>query len=164
MKYLIKTICSKRFALINEDKEVATLNYKGWSMTKSEIIPINGEIFNLESVSMLKSKFQLKQKGQVILNYEMNWRGHFLIRSKFENVQNNFIFKSKGFWGNTYVLTDEKENQLVEIVPQFSWRGFKTNYVIETTPNFEKMIHNDVLLLILVHCIRYYMTMVAVVM
>lgn len=163
MKFTIKETDCRKLQLIDENKEIAQLNYKGWSSVKSEISLPKGEIFILDSKSMWKSEFQLKQGEKSILICTMNWSGNFLIKSNFDAAEKNFTFKSKGFWGKSYVLVDEKGNQLAEITTNYSWKGFKTEYTIETTADFDNLTHNTILMLIMVHCIRYYMTMVAVI-
>lgn len=163
MNYIIKERSYKNLILTLEEKELASLNYKGWNAATSEIILNNGEKFNIESESLWRSSFELKQNKKVLLHFHMNLGGTLVIKSTVSDHAIDFTMKSKGFWGKSYVLLDKNGNQLAEITPNYSWKTFKNQYAIQTAPVFDAAALHDVLLLIMAYYVRYYIAMVSAV-
>ncbi|TGD59118.1 hypothetical protein [Flavobacterium humi] len=161
MNYTIKERSWKKIILTQGEKELGSLDYIGWSSAKCEINLHNGEKFSIDPKSFWKSSFELKQNGKTLLEYAMNFGGTFAFKSSVNDPDVAFTMKSKGFWGKSYVILDKKGDQMAQIMLGYSWKTFKSQYDIQTVPAFDALPLRDVLVLSMVHGIRYFTAMAA---
>lgn len=98
----------------------------------------------------------LKDNENILLNFKMNWNLNIMINTKFENIENHYIFKNIGVLSSIYSLLDSKERELLVIQPEFEWRKLNYSYNIKTSTTFDKFENKDILLLSTIHCINYY--------
>jgi hypothetical protein len=59
------------------------------------------------------------------------------------------------------VLKDRMEHDILEVYPHFDWKHFSYEYKIAADSNFDMIRNKEVLLLTVIHCANYYMSMMA---
>lgn len=165
-EYRANSANTKNFSLISDNKEVGELLYKKWYSFEAEIVLTNGQQYQLESKGFWDSKIELKQGDEVLLDIKMGWKG-IVIKNYFDKKEKHFLLKQKGLLGNKFVLIDENEEPFMVAESNFKWNKLNFDYQIETNRSFDFFTDNDnknLLLLTVLHCINYYITiMIAVV-
>lgn len=67
----------------------------------------------------------------------------------------------KGLLSSQFVLIDTEKNELLVTKTDFKWNKLNFDYVIETSTDFDKFDNKELMLLTTLHCINYYMTIIA---
>ena len=62
--------------------------------------------------------------------------------------------------GSKFVLIDTEKRELMVAEADFKWNKLNYDYIIVTTQNFDYFNHKELLLLSILNCINYYMTIV----
>ena len=154
-QYSVHSGSSKKFTLIVDNKQVGELLYKKWHSFDADILLNNGQKYQLESKGFWDSKIELKQGNEVLLDYKMGWKG-IIVKHYFGRKEKRFLLKQKGFPADKFVLLDEDKEQYVIVESEFKRRKFNYDYRIETTRRFDSFDNQDLLLLTLLHSIKYY--------
>jgi hypothetical protein len=93
----------------------------------------------------------------------MNWNGEIVIQTYFDGVKDGFLFKHRGIFKDSFVLTDQQGTELFVMKPHLKWSTLNYEYQIITSESFEVLSNKEILLLNSLHCANYYMSMIAVV-
>ena len=96
---------------------------------------------------------------KVILQFTMNWDGNIVMNIYFNDIEKNYTFSHKGFFRESFVLTDEKGSELLMMKPHVQWRSLNYEYQVYTSEILETFVEKNILLLISLHCSNYYMAM-----
>ncbi|TAH20724.1 MAG: hypothetical protein EAZ08_04890 [Cytophagales bacterium] len=157
-QYKVKSNCKRNFSLIQNEKILGNLTYQGWFSLKSDILLADNSKYQIvyQEDFFLRTKMILKDNENILLNFKMNWNLNIMINTKFENIENHYIFKNIGVLSSIYSLLDSKERELLVIQPEFEWRKLNYSYNIKTSTTFDKFENKDILLLSTIHCINYY--------
>lgn len=102
----------------------------------------------------------MQQDDKTLAELKMTWKG-VVIKTKFDNKEQNYLLKAKTFLNRKYVLIDTDKNELVLADTDFQWKKLRCDYDITTTDEFEKLDNKEVLLFVILHGINYYQTIVA---
>ena len=124
----------------------------------SKII-VEGKTYQLEPVGFWNSKIELKDGEKKLLEFKMSWKG-IIIKTFFENEQKSYLLKLKGLLSNKFILIDTDNKELLAAETDFKWNKLNMDYNIETTNELENLPNKELLLLTILHCINYYMTMI----
>ncbi|GAB3692387.1 hypothetical protein GCM10027592_11280 [Spirosoma flavus] len=85
-------------------------------------------------------------KGDIMFN----WKGNILIR--LQNTSDkwvNYRLKTRGFWEFRFVLEDEQQTPLLQLIPSFKWSQMGYNYQIDFTDTFSPAVNSDLITLLL---------------
>ncbi|MCX8524552.1 hypothetical protein OF897_11570 [Chryseobacterium formosus] len=104
---------------------------------------------------------EVKDGKNVILKFAMNWDGNIVLNTYLNDVEKNYTFSHKGFFRESFVLTDEKGSELLVMNPNIQWRSLIYEYQITTSEILETFEEKNILLLISLHCANNYMSMMA---
>lgn len=151
---------NKNFHLVSNNKALGELIYKKWYSFDAEIVKPEGESYRLEPKGFWDSKVELKDNTSTLLEFKMGWKG-IIIRSLLNGREETFLFKFRGLLSNRFSLLDTNNEELLVAETSFNWSKITFDYSIETTQIFDDFDNKELLLLTIVHCINYYMTMVA---
>ena len=151
---------SHNFILTFDNQNVGELVYKKWYSFSAEIRMTEGTKYQLEPKGFWDSKIELKDDTQTLLEFKMGWKG-IIIKSLFNDREEVFLLKLKGLLSNKFVLLDTNDEELMAAETSFKWSRFNFDYNIETTPVFDNFENKELLLLTILHCINYYLTIVA---
>ncbi|TGE06592.1 hypothetical protein [Hymenobacter fodinae] len=162
-EYLVKANGTREFHLLAADTQVGVLHYPEWYTLKADVQLANGSAYQVEPRGFWGTTLELKDQQTVLLSFKMNWSGDIIIKSKLDASAKVLVFKSKSVLKHTYVLHDKEGRELLTIQPDFQWSKLNYNYTITTTPDFEQVESQALLLLMAVHCANYFMTMLATV-
>ena len=159
-QYKANATNSHNFTLRFDYQKVGELVYKKWYSFSAEIQMTDGTKYQLEPTGFWDSKIELKDDTQTLLEFKMGWKG-IIIKTLFNESEEVFLLKLKGLLSNKFVLLDTNDEELMAAETSFKWSKFNFDYNIETTPVFDNFENKELLLLTILHCINYYITIVA---
>ncbi len=150
---------AKNFSLTFENQRKGELIYTKWYSFNAEIVMPDGTKYQLKPSGFWDSKIELKNDTETLLEFKMSWKG-IMIKTFFENENATYLLKLSGLFNNKFVLIDTDKNELMVAETDFKWSKLNWDYTIETTNQFDNISNKELLLLTILHCINYYMTMV----
>ena len=150
----------RNFSLTRNKETVGELIYKKWYSFTAEILMPDGAKYGLEPKGFWESKIELKDGDTTLLEFKMGWRG-IVIKTFLANKEASFLLKASGLLSRKFVLLNTDKEELLAAEADFKWSKFNYDYTIETTEAFERFDQKEALLLTILHCINYYMTMIA---
>ena len=159
-QYKANATNSHNFSLTFDNQKVGELVYKKWYSFSAEIQLTDGSKYQLEPTGFWDSKIELKDDTQTLLEFKMGWKG-IIIKTLFNDSEEVFLLKLKGLLSNKFVLLDTNDEELMAAETSFKWSKLNFDYNIETTQVFDKFENKELLLLTILHCINYYITIVA---
>lgn len=159
-QYNANSTNSQNFSLTSYNEIKGELIYKKWYSFSAEILLANGTKYQLEPKGFWDSKIELKDDIKTLLEFKMGWKG-IIIKTFFDNKEDVFLVKLNSILGNKFVLLDTQETELLTAETDFKWNKFNYDYNIETTRNFDNFDKKELLLLTILHCINYYMTIIS---
>lgn len=157
--YKANSTNSRNFSLIFEDQSKGELIYAKWYSFNAEIAMPDGTTYQLKPAGFWDSKIELKKDEATLLEFKMSWKG-IMIKTFFEHESVTYLLKLSGFFNNKFILIDTDKNELMAAETDFKWNKLNWDYTIETTQQLDDLDNKELLLLTILHCINYYMTMV----
>ncbi|MBK8633717.1 MAG: hypothetical protein IPN72_09210 [Saprospiraceae bacterium] len=158
--YKANSTNSQNFELSIDGKKIGELIYKKWYSFQAEIQMINGRHYALEPKGFWDSKIELIDGSNTILDFKMGWKG-IIIRTFFNNKEETYLLSLKGILRTKFILFDTDKRELMAAETDFKWNKLNYDYDIETSSDFEKLVNKELLLLTILHCINYYITIVS---
>ncbi|MDR6403301.1 MULTISPECIES: hypothetical protein [Chryseobacterium] len=157
-EYQAKSINSLYFEVTNNDKLIGKLIYKNWFKFSAEIEILNSK-YQIEPKGFWGTTVELRDGGNVLLKFTMNWNGDIVVHTYFNNIEKDYVFKYRGIFKDSFALTDEHGTELLIMKPNFKWNSLNYEYQITTTDAFENFSQKGTLLINSLHCANYYMSM-----
>lgn len=161
-EYYAKSNNSLSFEVTHDDWLVGKLTYKNWFSFNAEIETL-GHSYQVEPKGFWGTTIELKDNERVLLKFRMNWNGEIVVQTYFDGVKEGFLFKHRGIFKDSFVLTDQHGTELFVMKPHLKWSTLNYEYQITASESFEVLSHKEILLLNSLHCANYYMSMIAVV-
>ena len=158
--YKANSTNAHNFSLTLDNQAIGELIYKKWYSFDAEIQMAGGKKYQLEPKGFWASKIELKDETQILLEFKMGWNG-IIIKTLFNNKEETYLLKLKGLLSANFVLLDTEKVELMAAEANFKWSTFNYDYNIETSEKFDNLDNRALLLLTILHCINYYMTIVA---
>ncbi len=161
-EYYAKSNSSLSFEVEKDDQSIGKLIYTNWFSFKAEMVTL-GHSYKVEPKGFWGTTIELKDHERVLLKFRMNWNGEIVIQTYFDGVKDGFLFKHRGIFKDSFVLTDQQGTELFVMKPHLKWNTLNYEYQIITSESFEVLYNKEILLLNSLHCANYYMSMIAVV-
>jgi len=159
MEYQAKSTNAKSFQLMKSDELVAYLNYKNWFKFNAEIVFVNRSVYQIEPKGFWETKVELRDGENVLLNFQMNWKGEIIIQAFVEDLEQRCFFRHRGFFKESFELTNQERTKLLVMKPQLKWKKMNYEYQISTSDAFEALPSKEILLMSSLHCANCYMYM-----
>ncbi|MDI5897795.1 hypothetical protein [Flavobacterium yafengii] len=158
-QYKANSTNSKSFSLTIENTRIGELNYTKWYSFKAEIQLADNSNYQLEPKGFWDSKIELKKAEKTLLEFKMGWKG-ILITTNFNESKKKYLLKLKGLLSNRFILIDAEENEILTVDTDFKWSKLNFDYTIETSTELDNMENKELMLLTILHCINYYLTII----
>ncbi len=149
----IKAHNHRAFTAFEGETVMGTLVYPKWYSEKAEITLDKDTVFKVVAKSFWKATQQVFRDKEVFLDIKANWKGGYVI-TKPGDPERPYIFKAKGWFNNGYLLTNYKDEVLLEITLNFSWKKIAQDYAAICYENFGSEELDRVLLLLSAHFFR----------
>jgi hypothetical protein len=159
-QYRANSTNSQNFILTFENEKVGELVYKKWYSFDAEILMTDGKKFQLEPKGFWDSKIELKEEAETLLEFKLGWKG-IVIKTFFDNNEKHFLLKLKGLLSNKFILIDNDNEEYLVAETDFKWSKLNFDYNIEITQKFDNLDNKEIILLTILHCMNYYMTIIA---
>lgn len=141
------------YTAVYNDALIGRIEYPKWySMNKAIITLADDSVFNLEPKGFWQSKQQLSKGNAVLLDVKNTWKGYSL--TKPIDPERPFKFQHQGVFKSGYALLNYKEELVLKIVPNFSWKKFNMSYIITCEDTFGNDEFEQLLVLLSVHYLR----------
>ena len=158
-QYKANSTDSRNFSLTLENSKIGELKYSEWYSFKAEIQLADNSNYQLEPKGFWDSTIELKKAEKTLLEFKMGWKG-ILIKTNFNDNEKNYLLKLKGLLSSKFILIDAEENEILAVETAFKWRKLNYDYNIETSTEFDNMENKELMLLTILHCINYYLTVI----
>jgi hypothetical protein len=145
-----KSIDKKTFQLTDNGQQLGELTYESIFSHKAEIKLANSDLYEVKPVGIFGTSITVTKNGAEIVNLKMNWRGQIVFA--FEKGQ-EFIFKAKSSFINTFIIEDKAGEKLLQFDPKFNWSRFTYNYDIL----FDKKPEDMLFVLLGIYASNYYL-------
>ena len=160
-EYYAKSSNSLTFEITKEEKLIGKLAYTSWFKFNAVIEIANGKIYQVEPKGFWGTTIELKDQERVLLKFRMNWNGEIVVQTYFDGVKNGYLFKHRGIFKESFVLTDQNGVELMIIKPHLKWTSMNYEYQITTSDAYETLPEKEIVLINALHCANYYMSMMA---
>ena len=161
-EYYAKSNNSLSFEVTGADQPVGKLTYKSWFSFNAEIEALDHS-YHIEPKGFWGTTIELKDHDRVLLKFRMNWNGEIVIQTYFDGIKSGYLFKHRGIFKDSFVLTDQHGTELFVMKPHLKWNTLNYEYQITTSESFDILSNKEILLLNALHCANYYMSMITVV-
>ncbi|WP_373331029.1 hypothetical protein [Salmonirosea aquatica] len=135
------------------------MKYTTWYSFKAEIQLADYSTYQLEPKGFWDQKIELRREEETLLEFKMGWKG-IVIETNFNGREKNYLLKLKGLLSSRFILIDSEENEVLAVDTDFKWSKLNFEYNIETTIEFDTVKNKDLMLLTILHCINYYLTVI----
>ncbi|MBE4949317.1 hypothetical protein [Chryseobacterium culicis] len=160
-EYYAKSSNSLTFEITKEEKLIGKLTYTSWFKFNAVIEIAGGQTYQVEPKGFWGTTIELKDQERVLLKFRMNWNGEIVVQTYFDGVKNGYLFKHRGIFKESFVLTDQEGVELIVIKPHLKWASMNYEYQITTSDSFEMIAEKEIVLINALHCANYYMSMMA---
>lgn len=162
-EYQAKSSNSLSFEITKEDQLTGKITYSSWFKFDAVIEMADHKNYQIEPKGFWGTTIELKDGDRVLLKFRMNWNGEIIVQTYFDGIKDSFVFKHRGIFKDSFVLTDKIGTELLVMKPHFKWNSLNYEYQITTSEDFEDYNSKEILLLTSLHCANYYMSTMVVV-
>lgn len=149
----IKAHNHRAYTALEGEKVIGTLVYPKWYSEKAEITLDKETVFEVATKSFWKATQQVFKGKEVLLDIKATWKGSYIINRP-GDPERPYTFKPKGWFKNGYLLTNYKDEVLLEITQHFSWKKFTQDYAVASDETFGNEEIDRVLILLSAHFFR----------
>ncbi|MGU3376930.1 hypothetical protein [Chryseobacterium sp. M5A1_1a] len=160
-EYQAKLSNSLSFEIIKEEKLTGKLTYTSWFKFNADIEIADGQTYHVEPKGFWGTTIELKDKDKVLLKFRMNWNGEIIVQTYFDGVKESYVFKHRGIFKESFVLTDKIGSELVIMKPSLKWNLLDYEYQMVTSEAFETLSNKQILMMTSLHCANYYMSLMS---
>ncbi len=161
-EYQAKSNNSLTFDLLKDNKLIGKLSYESWFKFNAVVEIADNSKYQVEPKGFWGTTIELRDGEKVLLKFKMNWNGEIVIQTYFNDFEKGYIFKHRGIFKESFILTNQEGNELLVMKPHLKWNTMNFEYKITTSEIFENPSdnsHKEILLMISLHCANYYMAM-----
>lgn len=160
-EYYAKSSNSLSFEVTREERLIGKLTYTSWFKFNAVIEIADGRTYQVEPKGFWGTTIELKDHERVLLKFRMNWNGEIVVQTYFDGIKNGYLFKHRGIFKESFVLTDQDGVELIIIKPHLKWTSMNYEYQITTSDAYETFPEKEIVLINALHCANYYMSMMA---
>lgn len=146
---------------LQNEMMVGQLTYSKWYTFDATMQLIDKRELKFEPIGFWKSKIELKDGDTVLAQFEMGWKG-IVIKLDPGVEEQTYLLRTSGFMKYGFSLITTDNETILDATVKFKFKKFQFDYNFEATEALEQIENKDLLLLVTLHCINYYMKMIAV--
>lgn len=158
-EYQAKSKNSIVFDVTKEDSQTGKLSYTSWFKFDALIELPDNINYEVKPKGFWGTTVEVKDGENVLLKFKMNWNGQIIVETFFRFPGEDYVFKHQGVFKEIFVFVDRYGTELLVMKPVLKWTAMGFEYQITTSDAFESIAKKEVLLLTLIHCANYYMSM-----
>lgn len=132
---------------------IGTLVYPKWySYNKADITVGENLLYRVEPQGFWQSKIEVLKDNALVLNVNSKFSGYEVSRPT--DPDRPYRFKLKGIFKNGYILINYKDEVVLEIVSNFSWKKMYPGYILTCADSFANAEFDRLLIMLCVHFSR----------
>ena len=160
-EYQVKSSPHLSFEVTKDGKVIGTISYKNWMKFNAVLDIGDSKNYLVEPKGFWGTTIELKDGAQVLLKFNMNWKGEIVVSTKFNGTEKDYVFRHTGFFKESFVLSDHEGTELLVIKPRIKWMQMNYEFQITTAEVFETNVNKNILLMNSPLCANYYLSMSA---
>lgn len=160
-EYYAKSNRSLNFEVTKDNTLIGTLSYKNWFKFNAVIDIADQQSYQVEPKGFWGTTIELKDGEKVLLKFRMNWNGEIIVQTYFDGIKESYVFKHRGIFKESFVLTDKIGSELLIMKPSLQWNLMNYEYQMVTSEAFETFSNKVILMIVSLHCANYYMSMMS---
>lgn len=143
---------SRVFTTAFSDGSTGSVKYPKWYSMMAEVA-IGKSVYRIFPTGFWKFRYELIKDGKVVLTVKNNWSGYEITKSN--DLERPLIMAAKGFFKSGYIIKNHKQQVLLEVASDFSWKKFQQDYKVGYADDFGNEELEKVLMLLAVYfCIQ----------
>lgn len=139
---------SRGFTATCNGETIGTLKYTKW-YSQTAAITIGESTYQISTTGFWNFRYEIIKEGKLWLTVTNTWSGYKLIKTKDE--ERPLTLTPKGFFKGGYVIKNHKEEVLLEVHSDFSWKKFTQDYRVSCDDTFGVEETDKVLVLLSVY-------------
>lgn len=120
-EYYAKSSSSLAFEVTRDHQFIGKLTYKSWFQFNAVIELLNNISYQVEPKGIWGTTIELKDGEKALLKFRMNWNGEIVIQTYFNEIKNGYLFKHRGIFKESFVLTDVEGTELLVVKSHLKW-------------------------------------------
>jgi hypothetical protein len=141
-----------------EGRFMGKLEYEKWGSQKASGTTQYAEFFDFKPVGFWQSQISVRRDGNEIASLKTNWKGNIIIDIKGNDIEQDYLLKTVGFWKTHFTLQDRFSNDIIALKPHIKWNSGHYDYEVDINPDFQNQA-DETLILIAVYCSNYVLAM-----
>lgn len=125
---------------------------KWYSGNRAEISIDQNAVYRLEPKGFWQTQVDVFKDEVLVTTINSKFTGYIITRPI--DPERSYRFKYKGFFKNGYVLVNYKDEVLLEIAANFSWKKMYPGYSVICSDGFGNDVFEKLLLMLCVHFSR----------
>ena len=150
----------RTFTLSRNEQTLAQLAYTKWYNHNAKIRLADHSEYTIVSKGFFGRTIEVIQNDTTYIHYKMGWRG-INITTNFEGEEKKYFLKLKGMFSSTFLLLDAFQNELLETKSNFKWNKLHSDYELICTGHFDTLKHQELMLLVFYHALKYQLAAMA---
>lgn len=124
----IKVINKKTIALLDHNEETARLVYPSSFKLDANILLPNNDEYKIIPSGFFSSKMNIVHRGEVVGSITSTMKGNIELAF---NDDFKYTLKLTKWFKSEYALYDENKENIISVIPKFSWNNFSYNYALK---------------------------------
>jgi hypothetical protein len=146
-------VVDKEYHLVSyQGNFLGKLAYENWVKTKASITTQFGEFYELTQKGFWKTHVEVEIGGDLFATLRHNWRMQAVIDIVENDIDRDYLVKTKGFWKTYFVVLNRDEKEIMKLIPQTKWFN-NTSFYVEIEPSYKSIV-NETLILIVLYCVN----------
>ena len=145
---------SKNIVFYDGNHRVLKLAYAGRFSNKASIIDADNQAYEIISLNLWKTKFEVRLDQQCLFTIKKKWTGTAEISTNKDSIHSLLLFKHKGFLKFRFIIQDKDDRELAVVRSKFRWKGFRYDYEIEVSDSMKRKPDHLVILGIMLYLVR----------
>jgi hypothetical protein len=107
--------------------DMGTLEYPKW-YSQMAVITIGESVYRIFPTGFWKFRYELIKDGNVVLTVKNTWNGYQITKHK--DLERPFTMTPNGFFKSGYTIKNHKQEVLLKVDSDFSWKKFQQDYKV----------------------------------
>lgn len=134
---------SRKFTAAFEDGTIVGIEYPKW-YSMVAVVTVNEKRYGIIPKGFWKSRYEIIIDNKLLFTITHTWSGCSIVKPN--DPERPLAIKPRGFFKGGYVLTNYKNEVLLEVTSDFSWKKFAQNYTISYSDTFGETDEEKVLM------------------
>ncbi|MHA3788589.1 hypothetical protein ACX0HA_10295 [Flavobacterium hauense] len=124
---------NRAFTAVFDDGVTASLTYPKWYSLLA-VVTIGESRYGIVPKGFWKSRYEIIKDEKLLFTITHTWNGCEIVRTY--DTERPLVIKPRGFLKGGYVLLNHRNEVLLEVQSDFSWKKFHQDYRIMCNDDF----------------------------